>query len=810
MRHWRDIMILLGLLALAAFLAWLRARPHWSESTATSCQEAPTNALCHASRNLFTPSQTTPTRRGTRPCVLSGKLPFDQVSRSQLESIGVRVVAVLSRTSLLVEVDAESSARLATDGRFVDLTELIPSQKLQPELSRAVSTDIESIEISIVTLADEDRPTVVSILESSGGSVLTGCINEKDVIRARVPPTLVAKLAACGEVRWMERFSRPLLMNDHAVDERCMNVRDRVWNAHGLTGAGQKISTSDSGIDTGKLNTMHADLRNRVKEIMVVDDCFQEDFRGHGTHTAGSIVGDGTMSNGSIKGVAFGAELYAWFCCDMNGRIRTPSELNGLYRNDDKWNTYIHSASWGYTCNGEYIEACRDHDLYVWNNPEFLPVFAVGNRGSMGAGTIESPATAKNVLAVGATESSRPNRDPEEENGDPTRTPAFSGHGPCRDGRTKPDIAAPGVGVLSTCRQSAGGDAYAYMSGTSMACPLAAGAVALIRQGLVERWGFADEDGRRPTAALMKAVIMGGAKGTSVPDNDKGWGSIDVGETLFPSNRMVRFIDRIPFAQGFTTNIVIETTASAPLDVQLAWVDYPGDPSAPQDEPKLVNDLDLAVQALDGEETIVHYGNGGQSPDRLNNAESVRLANAKPGTYVITVSCANVLYSHADGGAAALYIRGAFAKPPPGSKDNPWKAGAGTLAYTNGAGRLVIEGAGKVDSVPWAEVAASIAELQVDSGVDDIGNTLATLPALAYINGLPLKMFNDTAVGIVEAAGFSAIAVDPVSQRATLKLAVKTTSSLDTPTSNWMTTATSEVDIAAPGPIGFYLVVPAK
>ena len=802
----------LGLQVLVAFLAWLWVRPCRlaTDPAVTVGSDAPTSVSRGHPRNSAAITRGEPTRRGTRPCVLSGKSPFDRDSRSQLESVGVRVVAFLSRTSLLVEADAEAAARLAADGRFRDLTELVPSQKLQPALSRAMSTDIESVEVSIITLADEDRPTVVSRIERGGGLLLTGCINERDVIRARLSPSLVAELASCAEVRWLERFDRPCLMNDCAVDAKCMNVRDRVWNAHGLTGIGQKISTSDSGIDTGKTNTMHADLRNRVKAIMVADDCFQEDFRGHGTHTAGSIVGDGTMSDGNIKGVAYGAELYAWFCCDMNGKIRTPSELNQLYRNDDKWNTYIHSASWGDTCGGAYVETCRNHDRYVWEHPEFLPVFAVGNRGSMGAGTIEAPAAGKNVLAVGATKSSRPDHDMGGGNGDPSQTPEFSGRGPCLDGRTKPDVAAPGEGVLSTCRQGAGGDAYAYMSGTSMACPLAAGAVALIRQGLVERWGFADEDGLRPTAALMKAVIMGGAKGASVPNDDQGWGRIDVGETLFPSNRAVRFVDRIPFAQGFSTNIVIETTATAPLDVQLVWVDYPGDPSAEQGSSKLVNDLDLTVQAFDGEKPVVHYGNGGQSPDRLNNAESVRIANAKPGTYVITVSCPGVLYSHADGGAAALYVRGGFAQPLPGSESNPWEVGIGALAYTNGTGRLTIEGVGKVDSAPWAKVAASISELQIGSGVSDLGNTLATLPVITGINGLPLKLFNDTAVGLAEVAGISAIAVDPASRRAMLKLAVKTASSLDTPASNWTTTATSDVGIDAPGPTGYYLVVPAK
>ena len=80
--------------------------------------------------------------------------------------------------------------------------------------------------------------------------------------------------------------------------------------------------------------------------------------------------------------------------------------------------------------------------------------------------------------------------------------------------------------------------------------------------------------------------------GGAAPNNEQGWGRVDVGQSLYPTNGAVKLADRIPFIQGETYTMRITTTNAAPLAVQLAWIDYPGALGAEQ---ALVNDLDLVV-----------------------------------------------------------------------------------------------------------------------------------------------------------------------------------------------------------------------
>ena len=170
-------------------------------------------------------------------------------------------------------------------------------------------------------------------------------------------------------------------------------------------------------------------------------------------------------------------------------------------------------------------------------------------------------------------------------------------------------------------------------------------------------------------ASLIKAILTGGAYdmsadpgslcGGSAPNNSQGWGRVDLGQSLYPTNASVMVVDRIAYSDGSMFSVKLTVTNPAPLSVQLAWTDYPGSELA---EKAIVNDLDLVVS--NGLTGAVWYGNRAHGGDRVNTVESVRLpaSDVGEGEYYVLVKGKSVLYDSTEGGAAALYVRGAFSE----------------------------------------------------------------------------------------------------------------------------------------------------
>src|SRR5262249_18296092 len=99
------------------------------------------------------------------------------------------------------------------------------------------------------------------------------------------------------------------------------------------------------------------------------------------------------------------------------GALIVPTDLNVLFNAARTAGAKIHTNSWGSTSeppSGYDLEA-QDVDENTWNNKDFSILFAAGNEGidSDGDGVINhysigTPASAKNCIAVGASENSRP------------------------------------------------------------------------------------------------------------------------------------------------------------------------------------------------------------------------------------------------------------------------------------------------------------------------------------------------------------------------------------------------------------------
>jgi len=204
---------------------------------------------------------------------------------------------------------------------------------------------------------------------------------------------------------------------------------------------------------------------------------FSEAAHRHGTHVAGIAAGNADTSAGGrrVSGVAPRAYLgnYKVFIETDSGlspNANSPAIVAAIEAAVADGMDVINFSG------GEpEIEPSRDivaRALDAAAAAGVVPVVAAGNDYSdVGAGSVSSPANSERAISVGAVEIT----------GAPvTRTHApFSSVGPTTISlRLKPDVAAPGVDVLS----SVSGGGWAEASGTSMAAPHVAGAAALLAQ----------------------------------------------------------------------------------------------------------------------------------------------------------------------------------------------------------------------------------------------------------------------------------------------------------------------------------------
>jgi hypothetical protein len=292
-----------------------------------------------------------PTARGTQPYLVQATRPINAAWMRTIERAGGIVRGYMPHNAVLVELNSTSLSALAAQPDVAWIGEYEPAYKLSPRfddqrLSPTMKTAVSSIcTIVVQTLALEDVPAVCTAITTAGGTVTAAGGVYDGIVRAMLDAERLPSLAARADVAWIEPYVPPKLFNNVAVQGPRMNVQT-VWTNYGLTGRGQTIAVCDTGLDTGNLGTLHPDFTNRVKAAFALARSSWSDPHGHGTHTSGSVLGNGSASGGLFRGCAYEAQLVFQSVMDAGGSLGgLPSDLNKLYYQTYTNDARIHSNS---------------------------------------------------------------------------------------------------------------------------------------------------------------------------------------------------------------------------------------------------------------------------------------------------------------------------------------------------------------------------------------------------------------------------------------------------------------------------------
>ncbi|MBC7465534.1 MAG: S8 family serine peptidase [Bdellovibrio sp.] len=633
--------------------------------------------------------------------IVQFKNHITEVDKKNLNSNGFKVYAYIPEDALIVRGSAAGLQILNKNANVQAVIPYAASMKISPSVGALSSMLTETRQTFIVSLFEaSDLKVVATALKNISKNIILNLSSSNSLVvtASRGDLTKIATLPSVENIQpyfQVEPLKSILTaedvqdtpkgpgdysdINGFETGTKVMNF-DAAW-ALGLHGENQIVGMADTGLDSGNAAAIHRDFTGAVKSGYAVGLFGKSwsDPMGHGTHVAGSVLGRGTASGGLLHGGAYAAQIVVqgiW--SPMLNNLSVPADLGKMFGQAYADGARVHTNSWGSAASfGSYDKMAATVDQVMFEKQDMLILFAAGNSGvdknkdgRIDPNSIGSPGTAKNALTVGASENLVSNGGNQKKVGELSSSKdnwpvapitlstmsdnvnglaMFSSRGPTADGRTKPEIVAPGTNILSVHSQQPGveplwglyNNDYAWSGGTSMATPLTAGAAAVTRQYLLKSFA-------KPSAALVKAYIVHnatemfpgqyGAIGTAAgqeiitlrPNSDEGFGLVNMAKIVNPVGMQLMVDNTDGVGTGAVSESKLSLSTGGHLMVTLVWTDAPGSTTAAK---ALVNDLDLEVVLPNGQVLAVN--------DAINNHAFVQ-GDVAAGDITVRVKGVNV------------------------------------------------------------------------------------------------------------------------------------------------------------------------
>ncbi len=282
----------------------------------------------------------------------------------------------------------------------------------------------------------------------------------------------------------------------------------------GIDGSGVTVAVIDTGV------TRAPQLeRQVVARVDLTPEADGYDRFGHGTHMIGLVAGEGV-------GVAPGAGVVSVKVAGWDGATDPSAVLAGLEwvaAHHEHYGIRVVNVSYGTDSSQKYLDDPLDFAVERLWEEGIVVVAAAGNRGD-GGSKIDKPADDPLVVTVGAADLNG------TVNGADDTVAAFSSCGPTQDGIAKPDLVAPGTGILSTRAPDSTIDALRPAarfgglfkgSGTSQATAMVSGIAALMLEA---------EPALTPDE--IKAILIATASGDLAGEPCAGAGVVHAGRAV--------------------------------------------------------------------------------------------------------------------------------------------------------------------------------------------------------------------------------------------------------------------------------------
>ena len=366
--------------------------------------------------------------------LVQSKTDLNGEFRQLLQSSHATIVSYIPNNAYLVRASADSANQLAASPLVQSVLNFEPYFKLEPTLLKQVMETTPpsygNTLVNVLMFGGNSGGTLQELRQFGSVPSATQQTPFGPMVQMAVSNDDLTKVAQIPGVQALSASHRRVSANDLMRMRLGISTNSALSNTPylGLTGKGVLLNVNDTGVDI-----THPDLAGRVT-LDPSSPALSLDTEGHGTHVIGTILGNGSQSGGTntyaqgsttnagFQGMAPDAKAYVQNFTDYYGDpylqlgAASYQETNAMNQamliSNDSWN-YYQDFSYDIAA-ASYDAAVRDADPYTPGSQAICYVFSAGNDGygnTDGSGgsldSIDSPATAKNVITVGALEQPR-------------------------------------------------------------------------------------------------------------------------------------------------------------------------------------------------------------------------------------------------------------------------------------------------------------------------------------------------------------------------------------------------------------------